>query len=119
MSSILSSKYAFNFVGNCKSSFWQATKATENVICNLPINKKALGVPGGSVVKNLPADAGDMGSTPGPGRSRIPRSSYARAPQLPSLCCTAHVPQRLKPVGLEPVLRNRKSHRNEKPTHCS
>ena len=30
--------------------------------------------PGGSVVKNLPANAGDMGSIPGPGRPHTPRS---------------------------------------------
>ena len=28
-----------------------------------------MGFPGGSVVQNLPADAGDAGSTPGSGRS--------------------------------------------------
>ena len=33
------------------------------------------GFPGGSVVKNLPASAGDTGSSPGPGRSHMPRSS--------------------------------------------
>ena len=31
--------------------------------------------PGGAVVKNLPASAGDMGSSPGPGRSHMPRSN--------------------------------------------
>ena len=31
--------------------------------------------PGGSVVKNPPADAGDMGSIPGPGRSYMLQSS--------------------------------------------
>ncbi len=31
--------------------------------------------PGGTVVKNLPANVGDMGSSPGPGRSHVPRSS--------------------------------------------
>ena len=31
--------------------------------------------PGGAVVKNPPADAGDTGSSPGPGRSHMPRSS--------------------------------------------
>ena len=31
--------------------------------------------PGGAVVKNLPANAGDMGSSPGPGRSHMPRSN--------------------------------------------
>ena len=40
---------------------------------------------GGTVVKNLPANAGDTGSSPGPGRSHMPRSNQAREPQLPSL----------------------------------
>ena len=31
--------------------------------------------PGGTVVKNLPANAGDMGSSPGPGRSHMLRSN--------------------------------------------
>ena len=31
--------------------------------------------PGGAVVKNPPANAGDMGSSPGPGRSHMPRSN--------------------------------------------
>ena len=31
--------------------------------------------PGGAVVKNLPANAGDTGSSPGPGRSQVLRSS--------------------------------------------
>ena len=31
--------------------------------------------PGGAVVTNLPASAGDMGSSPGPGRSHMPRSN--------------------------------------------
>ena len=29
--------------------------------------------PGGAVVKNLPANAGDMGSSPGLGRSHVPQ----------------------------------------------
>ena len=33
------------------------------------------GFSGGAVVKNLPANAGDMGSSPGPGRSHMPQSS--------------------------------------------
>ena len=36
--------------------------------------------PGGAVVDNPPANAGDMGSSPGLGRSHIPRSSWAREP---------------------------------------
>ena len=31
--------------------------------------------PGGTVVKNPPANAGDTGSSPGPGRSHMPRSN--------------------------------------------
>ena len=31
--------------------------------------------PGGAVVKNPPANAGDMGSSPAPGRSHMPRSN--------------------------------------------
>ena len=33
------------------------------------------GFPGGAVVKNLPENAGDMGLSPGPGRSHTPRSN--------------------------------------------
>ena len=44
------------------------------------------GFPGGAVVENLPANAGDMGSSPGLGRSHMPRSNWAREPQLLSLC---------------------------------
>ena len=44
------------------------------------------GFPGGTVVENLPADAGDTGSRPGLGRSHMPRSNWAREPQLLSLC---------------------------------
>ena len=33
------------------------------------------GFPGGAVVKNLPANAGDMGSSPGLGRSHMPWSN--------------------------------------------
>ena len=53
------------------------------------------GFPGGAVVKNPPANAGDTGSSPGPGGSHMPRSSWARAPQLLSLRSRAHEPQLL------------------------
>ena len=43
------------------------------------------GFPGGSGVKNPHASAGDTGSIPDPGRSHMPRSNEARAPQLLSL----------------------------------
>ena len=43
------------------------------------------GFPGGAVVENLPANAGDTGSSPGLGGSHVPRSNWAREPQLLSL----------------------------------
>ena len=43
------------------------------------------GFPGGAVVESLPANAGDAGSGPGLGGSHVPRSGWARGPQLLSL----------------------------------
>ena len=37
--------------------------------------QKLRGFPGGPVVKNPPANAGDTGSSPGPGRSYMPQSN--------------------------------------------
>ena len=37
------------------------------------------------MVENLPANAGNTGSSPGLGRSHMPRSSWAHGPQLLSL----------------------------------
>ena len=60
-------KYVFNFylLLGSKKMFW--------------------GFPGGAVVESLPANAGDAGSSPGLGGSRVPRSNWAREPQLLSL----------------------------------
>ena len=44
-----------------------------------------MGFPGGAVVESLPANAGDTGSSPGLGRSHVPRSNQAREPQRLSL----------------------------------
>ena len=44
-----------------------------------------LGFPGGAVAGGLPANAGDTGSSPGLGGSRMPRSNCAREPRLLSL----------------------------------
>ena len=49
---------------SCKINVTTFFKATEN-----------WGFPGGAVVENLPANAGDMGSSPGLGRSHMPRSN--------------------------------------------
>ena len=58
------------------------------------------GFPGSPGVKHPPGSAGDVGLVPGPGRSHM---SGRRSPTL------------LKPVHLEPVLRNKGSHLEEKP----
>ena len=50
-----------------------------------PSQKKLPGFPGGAVVENLSANSGDTGSSPGLGRSHMPRSSWAREPRLLSL----------------------------------
>ena len=67
--------------------------------------------PGGPVVKNPPANAGDKGLIPGPGRFHMLRDNKACASQLlsqhPRTC-------ELKPVCLQPVLSNKRSHFNEK-----
>ena len=39
------------------------------------IRMTSRGFPGGAVVKNPPANAGDTGSSPAPGRSHMPRSN--------------------------------------------
>ena len=53
-----------------------ATKTQCNQIINTAINNR--GFPGGLLVKTLPANAGDMGLTPGPGRSHTPWSNGGR-----------------------------------------
>ena len=52
----------------------------ENMLHSYLLLKKNMyiytrGFPGGAVVKNPPDNAGDMGSSPGPGRSHMPRSN--------------------------------------------
>ena len=50
------------------------------------------GFPGGAVVGSPPANAGDTGLSPGPGGSHMPRSGWARVPQLLSPCATTTEP---------------------------
>ena len=74
------------------------------------------GFPGGSVVKNLPAKAGDSNSIPGMGSSYTPQTNYW---DYVRQNYWAYMLQLLKPMGLEPVLHNKRSHFNKKPTHFS
>ena len=55
-------------------------------LMQLNIKETNRGFPGGAAVGSLPANAGDTGSGPGLGRSRVPRGGWARGPQLLSLC---------------------------------
>ena len=57
------------------------------------------GFPGSSVVKNPPANAGDTGSIPDPGRSHVPWRNQARMPQLLRLCSRARSLQQEKPLN--------------------
>ena len=63
------------------------------------------------MVKSPPANAGDMGSIPGPGRFHRLQSIRAPAPLLLSFHSRAHELQLLKAVHLEPMFCN------EKPAH--
>ncbi|XP_073664253.1 serine/threonine-protein phosphatase 6 regulatory subunit 2-like isoform X2 [Tursiops truncatus] len=50
----------------------QVTRARRKL---LKLKESIQGFPGGAVVKNPPANAGDTGSSPGPGRSHMPQSN--------------------------------------------
>ena len=63
------------------------------------LRKHSQDFPCGAVVKNPPANAGNTGSSPDPGRSHMPWSNEARAPQLLSLRSRAHEPQLLSPCA--------------------
>ena len=48
-----------------------------NNACHLQSSREERGFPGGSMVKNLPANAGDMGSISGSGRSPEEGNGYS------------------------------------------
>ena len=62
--------------------------------------------PSGTMDRNLPAKTRDTGLIPGPGKARVP--------QLPSPCSRVLEPQLLKPVSLDTVLHNKRSHCNKR-----
>ena len=75
----------------------------------LQLENQTQHLPGGAVLKNLPASAGDGGKTPGLGRLHVLWSSSARGLQSWNLRSRAHAPRLLKPYALEPVLRSKRS----------
>ena len=53
-----------------------AVSGAQHLQClRLHQERSSRGFPGGAVVENLPANAGDTGSSPGLGRSHMPRSN--------------------------------------------
>ena len=66
-------------------SLYHLSSGNTTYYCTLAIKIQYLGFPGGAVVENLPANAGDAGSSPGLGGSHMPRSNWACEPQLLSL----------------------------------
>ena len=85
----------------CKEAQWQAHKKGSQR-CQKSCQ---MGFPGGAVVGNLPANAGDTGFEPWSGR--IPHA----AEQLGPWATTT------EPARLEPVLRNGGGHDSERPAH--
>jgi len=72
---------------------WNQTHNISEICLDIYIGQKSktkcAGFPGGSVVKNPPANAGDVGSVPDPGGSHVLQSNYACVPQPASLCSGA------------------------------
>ena len=58
----------------CSLPAWKGTRSFPPGFQLLPF-KQGQSFPGGAVVENLPANAGDTGSSPGLGRSHMPRSN--------------------------------------------
>ena len=62
-------------INKAKSWFFEKINKINKPLARL-IKKRGRGdFPGGTVVENLPANAGDTGSSPGLGRSHMPRSN--------------------------------------------
>ena len=101
---------------------------SRHILIKLSKIKYKGGFPGGAVVENLPANAGDTGSSPGLGRSHMLRSSWAREPQLLSLriwslCSTTRGRNSERPTHRDeewpPLTATRESPRTETKTQHS
>ena len=64
------------------SKLWYTVFPYNAIIAIFKKNEASWGFPGGAVVENLPANAGDTGSSPGLGRPHMPRSNWARELQM-------------------------------------
>ena len=61
-----------SLVGELRSPIWWGAAKIKKKIESKEMDR---GLPGGAVVENPPANAGDTGSMPGPGRSHMPQSN--------------------------------------------
>ena len=79
------------------------------------------GFPGGSVLKNLPANAGDTGSIPDPRRFQMPWSNLSPCITITEWAYDLDPRNHnyWSPCTLKPVLHNKRSRWNEKPVHCN
>ena len=68
----------------CKNKCAQL-KQKNSSVRRMITNKHRPDFPGGTVDKNLPVNAGDMGSIPGLGRFRMPKSNEAHMLQIRKL----------------------------------
>ena len=89
----------------CKCWLWRINLIHWNIFYSTTIKTHGVNYPGGPVIKNPSVNAGDAGSIPGLGSFHVSWGHSACVPQL------------LKPVHLEPMLCNKRSHHNEKPAH--
>ena len=114
--------------GPCNTRFWVETATTCNAANIWRSQRPVKGFPGGTVVENLPANAGDTGSSPGLGGSHVPRSSWAREPQLLSLrvwslCSATREAATVRPAHRNeewpPLAKTRESPRTETKTQHS
>ena len=77
--------------------------------------KGKMGFPRGSVVKNPPANAGDTGSIPDPGRSHMLWGNQAGVQQPLSWCPRAQGTKTAEPTHPRAWLCDKRSHCNEEP----
>ena len=81
-------KVSIFFPGDCITDVWQL-EIHERQLKVVGYGVVFRGFPGGPVVKNRPANAGDVGLFCGPGRCHVLLSSEACVPQLLALCSRA------------------------------
>ena len=62
-------------INKTKNWFFEKINKIDKALARLIKKRREKGFPGGTVVENLPTNAGDTGSSPGLGRSHMPWSN--------------------------------------------